>query len=339
MSDIKLSLPSSATPLASSGPVGEARGIGADASPEDAATAFANLLQDSLKNAPEDPRAALLAKLLDDGSGTPDDKKVDLLDALSADPGRIATELLPAGLLAPAALPVIERLAGGNDAPVEQSDLVLDLTGQGGRKAGREASEDLPAAAIAAATDGTAETNGKNLPDALLNVDTRMDAGQSATQQLPQGDFRAHLNAAQKPATEMAVATPITHPGWAEDIGYQVTWLAENGSSRAELILTPPHLGRIEISLQIGGDLSTAQFVSASPQVREALEQAMPRLREMLAEGGISLGDTNVSGEQRSGEQGQGGQRGERGRNGNGDGELLIAPAARRGSGLVDLFA
>ncbi len=339
MSDIKLSLPSSATPLASSGPVGEARGIGADASPEDAATAFANLLQDSLKNAPEDPRAALLAKLLDDGSGTPDDKKVDLLDALSADPGRIATELLPAGLLAPAALPVIERLAGGNDAPVEQSELVLDLTGQGGRKAGREASEDLPAAAIAAATDGTAETNGKNLPDALLNVDTRMDAGQSATQQLPQGDFRAHLNAAQKPATEMAVATPITHPGWAEDIGYQVTWLAENGSSRAELILTPPHLGRIEISLQIGGDLSTAQFVSASPQVREALEQAMPRLREMLAEGGISLGDTNVSGEQRSGEQGQGGQRGERGRDGNSDGELLIAPAARRGSGLVDLFA
>ena len=47
MSDIKLSLPSSATPLASSGPVGEARGIGADASPEDAATAFANLLQDA----------------------------------------------------------------------------------------------------------------------------------------------------------------------------------------------------------------------------------------------------------------------------------------------------
>ncbi|MCQ9378643.1 flagellar hook-length control protein FliK [Methyloversatilis sp. XJ19-49] len=339
MSDIKLSLPSSATPLASSGPVGEARGIGADASPEDAATAFANLLQDSLKNAPEDPRAALLAKLLDDGSGTPDDEKVDLLDALSADPGRIATELLPAGLLAPAVLPVIERLAGGTSAPVEQSDLDFDPTGQGGRKAGREASGDLPAAAIAAATDGSGDTNGKNLPDALLNVDSRMDAGQSATQQLPQGDFRAHLNAAQKPATEMAVATPITHPGWADDIGHQVTWLAENGNSRAELILTPPHLGRIEISLQIGGDLSTAQFVSASPQVREALEQAMPRLREMLAEGGISLGDTNVSGEQRSGDQGQGGQRGDRGRDGNGDGELLIAPAARRGSGLVDLFA
>ncbi|AOF82331.1 flagellar hook-length control FliK family protein [Methyloversatilis sp. RAC08] len=339
MSDIKLSLPSSATPLASSGPVGEARGIGADASPEDAATAFANLLQDSLKNAPEDPRAALLAKLLDDGSGAPDDEKVDLLDALSADPARIATELLPVGLLVPAALSVVERLSGRGDAPVEQSDLDLDLTGQGGRKAGREASGDLPAAAIAAATDGTGEANGKNLPDALLAGDSRMDVGQPATPQLAQGDFRAHLSTAQKPATEMAVATPITHPGWADDIGHQVTWLAENGNSRAELILTPPHLGRIEISLQIGGDLSTAQFVSANPQVREALEQAMPRLREMLAEGGISLGDTNVSGEQRSGEQGQGGQRGERGRDGNGEGELLIAPAARRGSGLVDLFA
>lgn len=339
MSDIKLSLPSSATPLASSSPVGEVRGIGADASPEDAATAFANLLQDSLKNPPEDARAALLAKLLDDGSGPKDDEKVELLDALSADPARVATELLPAGLLVPATLPVIERLAGRTDAPVEESDHDLDLTGQGGRKAGREASGDLPAAAIAATTDATGDASGKNLPDTLLAGDTRMDAGQPVTPQPPSTDFRAHLNAAHKPATEMAVATPITHPGWADDIGHQVTWLAENGSSRAELILTPPHLGRIEISLQIGGDLSTAQFVSASPQVREALEQAMPRLREMLAEGGISLGDTNVSGEQRSGDQGQGGQRGERGRDGNGDGELLIAPAARRGSGLVDLFA
>ncbi|MFH1815930.1 MAG: flagellar hook-length control protein FliK [Pseudomonadota bacterium] len=339
MSDIKLSLPSSATALASSGPVSEARGIGADASPEDTATAFANLLQDSLKNAPEDPRAALLARLLDDGSDDGSDEKIDLLDALSADPARIATELLPAGLLVPATLPVIERLAGRGDTLDEQADLDLDLTGQGGRKAGRDASGELPAAVIAAATDGTGETNGKNLPDALLAGDARADAGQPATPQTAQGDFRGHLNAAQKPPTEMAVATPITHPGWADDIGHQVTWLAENGNSRAELILTPPHLGRIEISLQIGGDLGTAQFVSANPQVREALEQAMPRLREMLAEGGISLGNTNVSGEQRSGEQGQGGQRGERGRDGNGDGELLIAPAARRGSGLVDLFA
>ena len=57
----------------------EARGIGAAASPEDAATAFANLLQDSLKNAPEDPRAALLAKLLDDPRYEVDERHVVFL--------------------------------------------------------------------------------------------------------------------------------------------------------------------------------------------------------------------------------------------------------------------
>ena len=69
-----------------------------------------------------------------------------------------------------------------------------------------------------------------------------------------------HLTAAQRPTTELAVATPITHPGWADDVGHQVTWLADQGSSSAELVLTPPHLGRIEISLQIGPDQSSAQF-------------------------------------------------------------------------------
>ena len=104
-------------------------------------------------------------------------------------------------------------------------------------------------------------------------------------------------------------------------------------------MLTPPHLGRIEISIQIGADLSTAQFVSASPQVREALEQAMPRLREMLAESGISLGQANVSSDQPSGERGQDGERHGRGRDASGETDGVIVPPVRRGVGLVDLFA
>jgi flagellar hook-length control protein FliK len=65
--------------------------------------------------------------------------------------------------------------------------------------------------------------------------------------------------------------------------------------SRAELILTPPHLGKVEVSIHLNGDQGTAQFLASSQSTREALEQAMPRLRELLAQVGISLGEASVN--------------------------------------------
>ena len=42
------------------------------------------------------------------------------------------------------------------------------------------------------------------------------------------------------------------------------------------------------------GDQATATFVSANPAVREAIENAVPRLREVLADAGVTLGQTQV---------------------------------------------
>lgn len=85
--------------------------------------------------------------------------------------------------------------------------------------------------------------------------------------------------------------------GWTEELGNRVTWLANRGESRAELVLTPPQMGRIEVSLAVKGDQATASFASSNPLVREALEAALPRLREVLAEAGIQLGQAQVNAE------------------------------------------
>lgn len=341
MPDITLNLPSSATPLASGSPVGEVRGIGAEASTEDAATAFASLLQDTIKDLPADPQAALLASLMA-GEAPATDAETDA-GALVADPTQLAGDLLASSLMLPVAL----RTAPSPDEKalqVEGDDAALELHELGDapgrrRESGKPGESDLPAAAIAAQAGTAADREGKNLPESALIADPRNENSNPHAAQMQHTDFRAHLSAAQRSAAEMTVATPISNPGWADDVGHQITWLAGQGTGNAELVLTPPHLGRIEISIQIGADLSTAQFVSASPQVREALEQAMPRLREMLAESGISLGQTNVSGDQPSGERGQGGERGGRGRDAAGDADGVVVPPIRHGVGLVDLFA
>lgn len=82
---------------------------------------------------------------------------------------------------------------------------------------------------------------------------------------------------------------------WAEEVGNRVMWMLGRAESRAELILTPPHLGKVEVSIHLNGDQSTAQFLASSQSAREALEQAMPRLRELLAQAGISLGEASVN--------------------------------------------
>ena len=95
----------------------------------------------------------------------------------------------------------------------------------------------------------------------------------------------------------LPVEQPVGARGWSEEVGNRVAWMASRMESRAELVLTPPQMGRVEVSLTVNGDQASANFVSANPAVREALEAALPRLREVLAEAGIQLGQAQVGAE------------------------------------------
>ena len=113
-------------------------------------------------------------------------------------------------------------------------------------------------------------------------------AGQSALQAQQQVSTTTQAHSVS------AMSTPFNAAGWSQEIGDRVVWMANQQNSRADLVLNPPQLGRVEISLTVNGDQATANFVSASPEVRDALNQAMPHLREVLAGAGIQLGQAQV---------------------------------------------
>jgi flagellar hook-length control protein FliK len=130
---------------------------------------------------------------------------------------------------------------------------------------------------------------------------------------------------------------------WTEDVGQRIVWAAGRGESRAELVLHPPHLGRVEVAITVSsnGD-STALFVSANPQVRDALEQSLPRLREIMAEAGLALGQASVqsdSAPRDDREQQNGPAAGGRLRAGAADLPLAEPGAVRQGNRMVDIFA
>jgi len=97
--------------------------------------------------------------------------------------------------------------------------------------------------------------------------------------------------------SEYQIVTPVGNQHWETAIGNSLVIMSGAQQNRAELVLTPPQFGRIEVSISMKGDEATAFFISANPAVRDALESALPRLREVLAEAGITLGQTQVGAE------------------------------------------
>ena len=158
--------------------------------------------------------------------------------------------------------------------------------------------------------------------------------------------LKAEAHANKPSVTQLPVNTPVSSRNWATEVGQRLSWVTHQNDSRAELILTPANMGKIEVSINLNGDQASAAFSAANPAAREALQEALPRLREVLAQAGIQLGEANVN----AGTQGQGqapsqnSTRLTRWSSGQGmESELLpeshSIQRVTRGSSLVDLFA
>ena len=159
---------------------------------------------------------------------------------------------------------------------------------------------------------------------------------------------RSHETAAPTPQNAPSITAHLHDNKWSQQLSDRVLWLARGDVQNAQINITPAHLGPIQISLSLNGEQMTAHFVSANQEVRQALEDALPRLREMLAGAGINLGQANVGSQQQQAQAEQFAAKGENSRQSS-DGAILPADqhgidtaSARpiqRGQGLVDLFA
>jgi flagellar hook-length control protein FliK len=105
------------------------------------------------------------------------------------------------------------------------------------------------------------------------------------------------------PSLEMS--TPFKQAGWDKELGDRVMWMIKQDVKVAELKINPPQLGPLEMRVSVNQDQASVVFHSNHQMARDALEAAIPRLREMLADAGLNLADANVS-SQSSSDQEQG---------------------------------
>ncbi|QYJ85044.1 flagellar hook-length control protein FliK [Shewanella mesophila] len=85
----------------------------------------------------------------------------------------------------------------------------------------------------------------------------------------------------------------------------QLLTMVKQGVQHAEIRLDPPELGHMMVRIQVQGDQTQVQFQVMQHQTKDLVEQAIPRLRELLAEQGMQLSDSHVSQEGSNHQQGE----------------------------------
>lgn len=230
-------------------------------------------------------------------------------DAQAAQTGSPDGSLLPLDgkALPAAAVPAAQGSNGDTSADASDKAAAANaLLAQTSNRTAATASDEKPNPAVTALGDSAkqpiaavvAEANSKAAQTKAVIVDTAAQASAPTQPTVsPWADTLANrtAEAARTEAPQFPVRTPVSQSGWADDVGNRMVWMAGKELGRAELILTPPHLGRVEITLNVNGDQTTAHFVTATPAAREAIEQSIPRLRELMTDAGLNLGQVNVS--------------------------------------------
>lgn len=221
---------------------------------------------------------------------------------------------------------------------------------------------DLFSPLISVKADAETQSTEKIAVTAAIAADPRGAKRDNEVTEAKGDDFRAFMDraatmaqsttgrGAASGAAALRVDTPVGQTGWREEMGQKLTWMVGNNKQQAEIILTPPQLGRIEVSLTMNGDQATAIFTAANPAVREALEESMQKLRDVLADAGVSLGQTQVGAESPNqfarNENNEGRPAFGRGTGERYGGEAIGLPVAATGRfgvssgrGMVDVFA
>lgn len=119
-------------------------------------------------------------------------------------------------------------------------------------------------------------------------------------------------------APALAMQSALGSAAWGDEFSQHLLNMVHRGEQQVDLYLHPRELGALSVSLSLDDQGARAQFFSVHGAVRSAVEQALPQLRDALAQQGISLGETSVGDEQQAAfQQLASGQHGDRNGGGN----------------------
>lgn len=199
----------------------------------------------------------------------------------------------------------------------------------------------VPGAIPVPASDASnaAATAKELLGDSVAKLKEALERSGSAVSAQALASAQPASNAA--PANVQTIETPIGQPGFQDEFAGKLSQVVMLKQDRAEFHLHPAELGPVDVQISFASDQAVVLITAPQAATRDALEQTLPQLRDMLADQGITLGQATVQGERNPGEQGNADRGDDRGSAGTGSSraapEIAVRPARIRG--LVDTYA
>lgn len=171
-----------------------------------------------------------------------------------------------------------------------------------------------------------------------VDTDTSAPTGKDINAAVSSASVQTAVASSDDVASPRTLHARLGSAEWKDQLGAQLNWMVENGKHSASLKLTPEHLGPVEVRIDLNQNQTSVWFSAANADTRTALEQALPRLRELLSEQGMSLNDAGVFREPPR-EQQRGWTGGAASSEFQDAGNAPAAIDARRPAGLLDAYA
>lgn len=235
---------------------------------------------------------AIDPSLLSQGNGLPQSPATAATDPTLADAAIAAAAGRDIASRASTARLLNNRTEGEADGDIAAESGEFDA-GLGQAADNKLATENSAAKVPSGRAEFAAQLAATETPAAKTMQDVQQAASPINISSLSQTQLQAQAAPAQQLADHLAPR--VGSQGWDQALGQKVVWMVGGDQQSASLTLNPPDLGPLQVVLNVSNSQATANFTAAQPEVRQALENAMPKLREMLGEAGIQLSQANVS--------------------------------------------
>lgn len=222
----------------------------------------------------------------------------------NTDPNAIALQLLSQALAAAFGGTPVPAQAASSGGASSGKDGAAGAIGDATRSANGSLLKDLVSLL---AQDRSASSPGKSdTAPQQLNAPASKDAPADGTNAAASGPgslaqpgaashFSVQHSRSDTNTTTGELRSPVGSTAWSDELGGQLTWMTHQGIESGSLKLSPEHLGPVEVAISVQNGAASVWFGAHQADTRAALEQALPRLREMFASQGLTLSDSGVS--------------------------------------------
>lgn len=151
------------------------------------------------------------------------------------------------------------------------------------------------------ATTMTTSKNTHSTVDQENNIDgSLIDNEQYNIQTHGIGARGSENNSYNTQSKMLEISVPLNHSQWADKFSEHIVWLGHQGIKTALIRIHPEDLGPLEIGIKVVKDSASVTINSHNSHVRDIVDQALPRLREMLADQGLTLSEVHIGADPQS---------------------------------------